>query len=129
MVMSLNQFNSPFPTKFNFPRMNMLNRRGLNPFSSPYRNPYQGAASVYQNPYAQVSPYMLAQNNPNRMINIPEDVEGIEEIDDTVAATTPGMGFNWPQRMSGIYGRMMTNPYDFQSRVSPGFKTEVSRYV
>ena len=46
--MNLNQFNNPLPARFNFNRMNMLNRRGINPFSSPYMS---GTSNVYENPY------------------------------------------------------------------------------
>ena len=40
--MNLNQFNNPYPTRFNFNRMNILNRRGLSPFFSPYRDQVVG---------------------------------------------------------------------------------------
>ena len=132
-MMNLSQFNRPHPMRFNYPKMDILNRRGLSPFASGYRsmNPY-GGSNIYQSPYAQASPYMLAQNAPNRiggMINMPQDVEDVEDVKSAVAATTAGVGFNWPQSMSNMYGRMMTNPYDFQSRISPGFNTGASRYV
>ena len=40
-MMNLSQFNRPYPMRFNYPKMDILNRRGLSPFASGYRGSFR----------------------------------------------------------------------------------------